>query len=181
MKVPELLEGVCDLDRSSSVPLSQQIYRALREAVGQGRLKAGMRLPSSRSFAQQQGISRNTVNTAYELLKAEGIVEVSAGVAPVIVGGTAPEGAKIQSGNTVSPRGLSKRGNQLAKNLRGDSWGQRHEALQPGAPALDIFPYENWARCLRRAVTNGSVARSALSASIGLSGVESDPCGLSRK
>ncbi len=152
MKVPELLEGVCDLDRSSSVPLSQQIYRALREAVGQGRLKAGMRLPSSRSFAQQQGISRNTVNTAYELLKAEGIVEVSAGVAPVIVGGTTPEGAKIQSLITVPPRGLSKRGNLLAKNLRGDSWGQRHEALQPGAPALDIFPYENWARCLRRAV-----------------------------
>ncbi|WP_428523947.1 PLP-dependent aminotransferase family protein [Roseibium sp.] len=152
MKVPELLEGVCDLDRSSSVPLSQQIYRALREAVGQGRLKAGMRLPSSRSFAQQQRISRNTVNTAYELLKAEGIVEVSAGVAPVIVGGTAPDGTQIQSSITVPPRGLSKRGNQLAKNLRGDSWGQRHEALQPGAPALDIFPYENWARCLRRAV-----------------------------
>ncbi|QDG76621.1 PLP-dependent aminotransferase family protein [Labrenzia sp. PHM005] len=151
MKVPKIPEGVCDLDRSSAVPLSQQIYRALREAVGQGRLKAGMRLPSSRSFAHQHAISRNTVNAAYELLKAEGIVEIRPGAAPVVVEGASPEGSKTDENVPRPVRGLSDRGRKLAENLRGDSWGQRHGALQPGAPALDAFPYELWARCLRRA------------------------------
>ncbi|MDN3720082.1 aminotransferase class I/II-fold pyridoxal phosphate-dependent enzyme [Roseibium salinum] len=39
----------------------------------------------------------------------------------------------------------------MAANLRGRGWAFRHGALQPGAPALDCFPYEEWARCLRRA------------------------------
>lgn len=151
MKVPELLEGICDLDKSSMLPLSQQIYRAVREAVGEGRLKAGMRLPSSRSFAAQKTISRNTVNAAYELLKAEGIIEIRPGAAPVIADGVSPEGAGTTGGGCRPARGLSSRGIKLAENLRGDSWWQRHGALQPGAPALDVFPYELWARSLRRA------------------------------
>ncbi len=151
MKVPEFLEGICDLDRGASVPLSQQIYRSLRVAVRQGRLKAGFRLPSSRSFALQQKISRNTVNTAYELLKAEGIIDIRPGSAPVIVEGVSPEGSGNEAPGIRPVRELSRRGQDLARNFRSEIWGRRHGALQPGAPALDIFPYELWGRCLRRA------------------------------
>lgn len=151
MKVPEFPEGILDLDREAAVPLSQQVYRALREAVLQGILKPGMRLPSSRKFAHHQNISRNTVNTAYELLQAERIVDVRPGAAPVVAEFVPPAGkAKIKT--TKSPvRKLSARGQLLAENLRGPNWAYRHEALQPGAPALDAFPYELWARSLRRA------------------------------
>lgn len=151
MRVPEILEGICDLDRSASVPLSQQIYRSLRDAVRQGRLKAGLRLPSSRNFALQQAVSRNTVNAAYELLKAEGIVDIKPGAAAVIVKGATPEGCGNEVQRARPVRGLSRRGENIARNFRGEVWGKRHKALQPGAPALDIFPFEMWARCLRRA------------------------------
>ena len=151
MKVPELPEGYLDLDRGSTVPLSQQIYRAFRKAVRRGVLKSGMQLPSSRKLAQDHGISRNTVNVAYELLRAEGIVDVRPGAAPVITDVVSPETAKARQSVARRQRGLSKRGHIQAANLRGPSWGRHYGALQPGSPALDAFPFELWARSLRRA------------------------------
>ncbi len=151
MTVPDLPEGVLTLDRSASVPLSQQIYRGIRDAVGRGVLKPGMRLPSSRRLAKGLNISRNTVNTAFELLRAETIVSVGRGSAPVISGGVLLEGERRTAAAAVAGGKLSMRGELLAENLRSESWGFRHGALQPGAPALDAFPHDLWGRCLRRA------------------------------
>lgn len=151
MKVPNFLEGILDVDRMADVPLSQQVYRALREAAGNGVLKPGMRLPSSRVLAVQHGLSRNTVNTAYDLLKAEGIIETRAGAAPVVADVLPPEAARPDAPQSSAGPQLSDRGRLLAENLRGGDWGREPGALQPGAPALDCFPYELWARSLRRA------------------------------
>ncbi|MEU0373467.1 winged helix-turn-helix domain-containing protein, partial [Streptomyces sp. NPDC006283] len=52
--------------------LRQGLMDALREAVRTGRLAPGTRLPSSRSFAADLGIARNTVADAYAELVAEG-------------------------------------------------------------------------------------------------------------
>jgi GntR family transcriptional regulator / MocR family aminotransferase len=45
---------------------------ALRDAVSTGRLRPGVRLPSSRALAADLGIARNTVAEAYSQLVAEG-------------------------------------------------------------------------------------------------------------
>src|SRR5262245_9300992 len=45
---------------------------ALRDAVRTGRLRPGIRLPSSRDLAADLGIARNTVADAYGQLVAEG-------------------------------------------------------------------------------------------------------------
>src|ERR1700761_8474321 len=45
---------------------------ALREAVRDGRLVTGTRLPSSRALAADLGLARNTVAEAYAQLVAEG-------------------------------------------------------------------------------------------------------------
>src|SRR5258708_30872642 len=45
---------------------------ALRAGVQTGRLRAGMRLPASRTLAADLGIARNTVADAYGQLVAEG-------------------------------------------------------------------------------------------------------------
>ena len=52
-------------------PLSEQIYRALRRAILAGELRAGARLPATRTLAQDLGVSRNTVLLAYDHLSAE--------------------------------------------------------------------------------------------------------------
>jgi len=151
MTEPVFPEGILTLDRAGDLPLPEQIYRGFREAVRTGLLRSGTRLPSTRRLASTLKVARNTVNTAYDLLQAEGIISLRTGAAPRIAEGLSPEGMPVSRPDQVPEPVLSRRGQLLATNIRGEGWATRHGALQPGAPALDCFPYEEWARCLRRA------------------------------
>ena len=55
-------------------PLYLKLYHQLRAEIEAGRLAAGTRLPSIRQMTQQSSVSRTTVETAYEHLCADGIV-----------------------------------------------------------------------------------------------------------
>ena len=44
----------------------RSLHGQLRAAILEGRLQPGLRLPSTRAFAQAQGVSRNTAMAAYE-------------------------------------------------------------------------------------------------------------------
>ena len=46
------------------MPRYQQIARQLKNAIEHGELKAGARLPSSRTWSQELGVSRSTVEKA---------------------------------------------------------------------------------------------------------------------
>ena len=59
--------------------LSARIYRQLRDAILDGRLRPGDRLPATRELAGQLGVSRNTVAAAYERLTAEGFLVARVG------------------------------------------------------------------------------------------------------
>src|SRR3954453_11479335 len=74
--VPEL---ALVLDRSAAVPLGEQVQAALRTAIRAGRLRSGERLPSTRQLADQLGVSRGLVVSAYEQLLAEGYVVSTVG------------------------------------------------------------------------------------------------------
>lgn len=74
--VPELALAV---DRSADAPLGQQVQEALRTSIRDGRLRSGERLPSTRQLAEQLGVSRGLVVSAYEQLLAEGYVVSSVG------------------------------------------------------------------------------------------------------
>ena len=63
------------LDSGSPVPLYQQLYENLVRQIRSGRLKAGDRLPGKRSLAAQLAVAVNTVDTAYQMLVAEGYLE----------------------------------------------------------------------------------------------------------
>jgi DNA-binding transcriptional MocR family regulator len=54
--------------------LLHDLHRQLRSAIVEGRLRPGLRLPSTRSIAETYGVSRNTAVAAYELLLSEGYV-----------------------------------------------------------------------------------------------------------
>ncbi|GIQ67370.1 PLP-dependent aminotransferase family protein [Xylanibacillus composti] len=58
---------------------TEAVYQAIREAIIQGTLKRGVRLPSTRELAVGLGLSRGTVNLVYEMLAAEGYVEAAVG------------------------------------------------------------------------------------------------------
>ncbi|MHC5545020.1 GntR family transcriptional regulator, partial [Singulisphaera rosea] len=57
---------VIPLDASSPVPLFRQVYEGLRSRILSGVLKAGDRLPASRTLSGELGVSRNTILNAYE-------------------------------------------------------------------------------------------------------------------
>ncbi|MEU1022883.1 winged helix-turn-helix domain-containing protein, partial [Streptomyces sp. NPDC005904] len=60
------------MELSGTGALRDQVMRALREAIGTGRLAPGTRLPPYRSLARDLGIALNTVGDAYGELVAEG-------------------------------------------------------------------------------------------------------------
>jgi len=63
------------IDGTSSVPLFDQLRTAVIEAVRDGRLAAGARLPTVRVLAAELGLATNTVARAYRELESAGVVE----------------------------------------------------------------------------------------------------------
>jgi DNA-binding transcriptional MocR family regulator len=63
------------LDRSSTLPLADQIESRLRALLEAGQLPPGARLLSIRQLSTQLGVSPNTVVTAYDRLVAAGLID----------------------------------------------------------------------------------------------------------
>ena len=63
------------LDSGSAAPLYSQIYESLAGQIRSGQLPAGTRLPGKRALAAQLAVGVNTVDTAYQMLVAEGYLE----------------------------------------------------------------------------------------------------------
>lgn len=64
-----------ELDLSLKTPLYEQLYAALADEIRRGDRAPGTPLPGRRTMAAQQGVSVNTVDTAYQMLAAEGLAE----------------------------------------------------------------------------------------------------------
>ena len=67
------------LERASTQPMYMQFSAALEQAIRDGQLPAGSRLPSTRAAARLFGVSRNTIVTAYEILAAQALIESDIG------------------------------------------------------------------------------------------------------
>src|SRR3954470_11158436 len=67
------------LTRGCGVALHRQVEASIRDAIRAGRLPRGTSLPSTRSLADELGVSRGVVVEAYEQLVAEGYLTSRAG------------------------------------------------------------------------------------------------------
>src|SRR5215475_7100104 len=74
-----MLELAITLPPRGSGAVMRVLHRELRAAILDGRLKPGLRLPSTRILAESWGVSRNTVMGAYDLLLSEGYLFVRHG------------------------------------------------------------------------------------------------------
>ena len=59
-----------DLPRFEGLSATESVRRIIREAIVDGRLSAGDRLPSERDLAAQFGVSRTSVREALRVLSA---------------------------------------------------------------------------------------------------------------
>ena len=73
------------LDRTSPVPLQEQLAEQLKHYIGTRRIEQGHQLPSVRGMASTLGVSPVTVSRAYEALQARGLVESRAGSGVFVV------------------------------------------------------------------------------------------------
>ena len=64
------------LDTTSSIPIYVQLRKQIVTGIGRGKLKAGEHLPTVRQLAADAGVNTMTVNKTYQLLKAEGFIEI---------------------------------------------------------------------------------------------------------
>ncbi|HEU5240955.1 MAG TPA: GntR family transcriptional regulator, partial [Ornithinibacter sp.] len=82
----------------------EQVRRQLAEAVGDGRLPAGTRLPAIRALADALGLATNTVARAYRELEAAGLV-LTRGRAGTVVSPDAAAGDAGRGGRAGPGRG----------------------------------------------------------------------------
>ena len=117
--------------KAKDAPRYQQIARQLKAAIEQGELTSGRRLPSSRVYAQELGVSRVTVENAYGELVAQGWLERRG-----------QAGTFVSDHLTVQPL--------TAEPLGFGGEQSEPQPFQLGLPALDLFPRGLWARVMGR-------------------------------
>jgi DNA-binding transcriptional MocR family regulator len=63
------------LDQKSETPLYRQLYEQIAAAIGSGKMVRGERLPATRELAGSIGLARASVESAYKLLEADGLIK----------------------------------------------------------------------------------------------------------
>ncbi|WP_241135427.1 GntR family transcriptional regulator, partial [Achromobacter xylosoxidans] len=137
------------VDRAAVAPIGDQIHASLRQAILDGRLAPGQRLPSGRDLAAQLGVARGTIRVAYDRLIAENLVF-----------GAGPAGTRVCARpptiETVDDVSIDK---PLAAFNRPFSSAPR--PFQMGVPAHDAFPAKLWARMRARALRDDASTDTA--------------------
>ena len=72
------------------------LERAVREAIRDGRLRPGDRVPSTRALAHDLGLARGTVAEAYAQLAAEGYLTARSGAPTRVAAGVAPGARRLE-------------------------------------------------------------------------------------
>ncbi len=122
--------------------LASRIYRQLHDAILDGRLRPGERLPPTRELAARLDVARNTVSVAYERLVAEGFLVARVGAGTFVhdapVASTRPRAAPVGS---VRPR-------PVWSSVTLSSTGGPRPAydFRLGTPDADLFPLATWRR-----------------------------------
>jgi GntR family transcriptional regulator/MocR family aminotransferase len=128
--------------------LSGEIYRQLRRAILDGRLRPGDGLPPTRELARSLSVSRTTVTVAYDRLLGEGLL-------------TSRVGAGTWVSEQLRPAARAPRGPRGEGALRGRALWDRFELIQPfarparfdfrtGIPDGSLFPFASWRRAMAR-------------------------------
>ena len=127
------------------------IYGEVRAAILDGRLKPGMRLPSSRSLSVQYGVARGTVVVAFEQLHAEGYVKTERGVGSRVSLQLPQVVTRVAPSRHISSRGISVRARRALEGATPLPLGQSiGRAFRSYEPAIDQFPVEIWSRVASR-------------------------------
>src|SRR5262245_7747907 len=134
------LAGI-SLDRFDREPLHRQLAQELKRLILAQAIAPGARLPSSRLYAEELGVSRATVVAAVEELIAEGYAEGWHG-SGVFVAPDLPDHV-LRAAGQATP--LAESALPRPDEVR---------PFQPAAPELALFPHEIWAKLMLKTWRN---------------------------
>ncbi|WP_241525747.1 PLP-dependent aminotransferase family protein [Pseudophaeobacter leonis] len=157
------------IDRSATTPVFEQICAAIRSQVASGDMALGSKLPPTRVFATELGVSRSTIVTAYEQLVAEGYLSSQQGSGYRLCASGEVELAQRSDktrklpGSVLHPQvpltaDTASEAARLAGERAQDTGGgpsvaQTDIGLRPfraGNPDMRLFPYRQWAKTVAR-------------------------------
>jgi GntR family transcriptional regulator/MocR family aminotransferase len=149
--------------RGEGQPLTDWLYLELRSAILEGRLSPSARLPSTRDFAAQYGLSRGTIVQVFERLQSEGYLCSRVGAGTVISGQVMPRPPSGPDAGALPAYVRSVRANyQRPKAFVGLAPSCSLLPFRMGDVDLQEFPSKLWARLAsRRARSPGSWALPA--------------------
>jgi GntR family transcriptional regulator / MocR family aminotransferase len=145
---PELL---LRLDRDSDQPLRSQLETGLRDAIRDGRLQAGERLPSSRELARELGVSRGLVQECYGQLLSEGYLDSRVGSATRVALRAYPGVHPVRGHDGT---GLA----QTAGPVGGSPSPRLIADFRSGVPDLSSFPRGDWVWAMREGCREAATA-----------------------
>jgi GntR family transcriptional regulator / MocR family aminotransferase len=150
-KRPSAFTPVIGIDRKSPQPLRFQIYREIRDAIANGVLRGGQRVPSSRTLSIELNVSRIPVLAAYAQLLSEGYFETRKG-SGTFISGTLPETlmhcSRPPNGSVRRASGtrhIAQRALLYPSEARGP-WYRGLGAFGVHQPAFEEFPFAIWSR-----------------------------------
>jgi GntR family transcriptional regulator/MocR family aminotransferase len=138
--------------------LSGQIYRQIRAAILDGRLRPGEAIPPSRELAVRLEVSRNTVSVAYDRLNAEGFVSGVVGAGTFVSGRIHREPAAVRRPGERSTDGrLRPRPVWDAIPEAPDFTASAEFDFRLGLPDARLFPHETWRRLVARELRTAAI------------------------
>ncbi|PWR00400.1 PLP-dependent aminotransferase family protein [Leucothrix pacifica] len=139
------------LNEDKSLPQYVALFRAFQQAIVQGKLIPGAKLPATRPLGLSLGISRNTVKSAYEMLLAEGYIDTEHGSGS-FVSKRLPDQASTsgtqtkQQAVTVNPTEVSILAKRLEDAYHSPNASLESNLLSHGKGCLESFPWRQWQR-----------------------------------
>ncbi len=137
---------------------ARQIYEALRDQILSGVFGAAGHLPSSRSLAQDLGVSRTTVTLAFEQLHAEGFIHLRQGARAQIASASVEGQAVAALSQPPAGYRLSAYGQRIAGGHAAAGDGRHPGAdrlvadFRHGDLAPSDFPATAWKRAINQAM-----------------------------
>jgi GntR family transcriptional regulator/MocR family aminotransferase len=151
--------------RQDAAPLQSQIAEQIRQLVSNAVLLPTARVPSTRALSEQLGVSRNTVTLAYDLLIAEGILEVESSAGTMVSRrlpdafgrvATSLTGPKSGETPTTPRRPLAFHGH--GPRLYDPKAGQLPYDFRMGQPDPALFPHGIWRKLIGEHVGRAGAA-----------------------
>ncbi len=160
-------------DEHDDQPIYRRLYLRIREAIEDGVLVPGTRLPSTRTLASDLKVSRNTIAAAFDQLHADGYLRQRVGDGTYVA--PRPPGRRVH----VLPPTLARAAGQTAGQAVAENGGtatvatlpalsQRGTAFDPSAivaaavepvcmlarPGIDLFPRGQWRQVMNEVIGN---------------------------